>query len=270
MAKEILLGKQTGYSQTYNPDILFPVARSEKRKDISYDNNKINGYDVWGCYEVSVLNEKGQPQNFIGILSYTCKSKYIIESKSLKLYLNSFNMTKFKYIRDFENTVIKDIGDALESDVIFYTYSTSRFNDLYPVKSSEGMNIDSIVCDDFKYEVDSKILNLDAQNNILHINSELLRSNCLVTGQPDWGTIEIYIEGQTPTIGSLLKYIISFRNHQEFHEQCIERIISTLIYKFDIEKCFVKGNYVRRGGIDINPIRCYNMPLPTWSRTCRQ
>ena len=270
---DMLLGKQTGYSQTYNPEILYPVARSEKRQDIPYNDDKIEGCDVWVCYEVSCLDMRGKPMTFIGLLSYTSHSNYIIESKSLKLYLNSFNMTEFNDATELENLVIRDLSNVLGCAVVFYLFTTKEFNKMNPIRESKGCNFDLWELKDdveLKYEVDSDILVKDENEEEIHFNSELLRSNCLVTGQPDWGTIEIYIKGEVPTAESLLRYIISFRNHQEFHEQIVERIISTLLDKFEIEECFVKCNYVRRGGIDINPIRCYNMQLPIWARTYRQ
>lgn len=266
----MLLGKKTSYPQTYDPSVLFKVERSEKRSDINYSDEEIYGYDLWTCYEISCLDETGKPHVFIGILYYDSDSKYIVESKSLKLYLNSFNMTKLNSKEEFEKIVIKDLSDLLEISVDFSLCDLDEFNVFQPVSKIDGENIDYLQCDNFVYEVDPSILEIDKQSNFLHINSNLLRSNCLVTGQPDWGSVEIYITGEVPTKESLLKYIVSFRNHQEFHEQCVERIISTLKDKFDIESCFVRANYTRRGGIDINPVRTYNNSPDFWTRQVRQ
>ena len=161
------------------------------------------------------------------------------------------------------------MSECLNCEVNFFLYDLKHFNNKFPVVNLTSKNIDDIECAISKYTVSSDILNLDNMKNTLFIHSNLLRSNCLVTGQPDWGTIEIFIDGEVPTEESLLKYIISFRNHQEFHEQCIERIISTLIDKFKIDRCFVKGNYVRRGGIDINPFRCYNVDINNFKKLNR-
>lgn len=266
----MLLGKKTSYPQKYDSTILYPVERILKRKDINYSDDIFKGKDIWTCYEVSCLNMNGIPKNYIGILSYSSESKFIIESKSLKLYLNSFNMEKFNELIDFEEVIRNDLSATLGTEVNFWLYNLKSFNQKYPIVSPFSENIDDLVCGADCYTVNPDILEIDDKENYLHINSNLLRSNCLVTGQPDWGTIEIFIKGEVPTKESLLKYIISFRNHQEFHEQCIERIISTLLDKFNIEKCYVKANYVRRGGIDINPIRCYNMDIPIWDRLVRQ
>lgn len=266
----MLLGKKTSYPQTYDPSVLFRVERSEKRSDINYSDEEIHGYDLWTCYEISCLDEIGKPHVYIGILSYDSYSQYIVESKSLKLYFNSFNMTQIDSKEQFEEIVYNDLSDLLEIDVEFDLLNVSEFNVYQPIIEPFGENIDYIDCKNFVYEVDPDVLELDTESKQLHINSNLLRSNCLVTGQPDWGSIEIYITGEVPTKESLLKYIVSFRNHQEFHEQCVERIISTLKDKFDIESCFVKANYTRRGGIDINPVRSYNAMTNFWTRKVRQ
>ena len=263
----MLLGKKTSYPQQYDKSVLYPVKRDDKRKDINYTKD-IQGIDIWTCYETSCLDYNGKPCSFIGILSYTSNSEFIIESKSLKLYLNSFNMTKTSK-EEFEDFVRKDLSECLNCEVNFFLYDLKHFNNKFPVVNLTSKNIDDIECAISKYTVSSDILNLDNMKNTLFIHSNLLRSNCLVTGQPDWGTIEIFIDGEVPTEESLLKYIISFRNHQEFHEQCIERIISTLIDKFKIDRCFVKGNYVRRGGIDINPFRCYNVDINNFKKLNR-
>lgn len=265
----MLLGKQTSYPKQYDRTILFPVERIEKRRDIKYSNDIFKGEDIWTCYEVSCLDKTGKPKNYIGYLSYNSNSKYIIESKSLKLYLNSFNITRLT-ANEFEEIVIGDLSNALETNITFWLYQLEDYNKKFPIEDLKSMNIDDIQASEFEYTVNSNLLEFDSSSNMIYCNSNLLRSNCLVTGQPDWGTIEIYIKGEVPTKESLLKYLISFRNHQEFHEQCVERIISTLCDKFNVEQCFVKANYVRRGGIDINPIRCYNIDIPTWYRLVRQ
>ena len=128
----------------------------------------------------------------------------------------------------------------------------------YNISSYKSKNIDEIDIECDKYLVEREMLEMNTESDTLFINSNLLKSNCLVTGQPDWGSIEIFMKGEVPTEESLLKYIVSFRTHNEFHEQCIERIINDLTSLFNCESILVKGNYVRRGGIDINPIRSFN------------
>lgn len=266
----MLLGKKTTYPQTYDKSVLCAVKRIEKRKTINYSDELFDGIDIWTCYEVSCLNAMKKPENYIGYMSYSSKSKYIIESKSLKLYLNSFNMTCIDNISNLKKIVETDLSEVLQTSVDFQVYKLNTYNRKFPIVELTSECIDDIITTDFEYNVNKKLLLVDNKNTQLFCHSNLLRSNCLVTGQPDWGTIEVYIEGEVPTKESLLKYLISFRSHQEFHEQCIERIITTLKDTFNIDKCYIKGNYVRRGGIDINPIRCYNMNIPEWNRLVRQ
>ena len=252
------LGKKSQYHATYDPTKLFRVPRKSKRDEIGVDTNNLPfyGFDCWNHYEVSWLNEKGKPVVATAQIFYDCKSEYIIESKSFKLYFNSLNNSKFTSFQEVQNIITKDVSNELESHVEVILRPLNS-NDLIDVKNTfAGESIDDLDIECDEYLVNPELLKCNSNEIITEtLNSDLLKSNCLVTHQPDWGSVQIHYKGPKIDRESLLKYIVSFRNHNEFHEQCIERIFIDIKNKCNPEKLTVYGRYTRRGGLDINPYR---------------
>lgn len=251
------LGKKSDYDATYNVERLFPIPRIGKRIEIGVNpvDLPFRGFDCWNHYEVSWLNEKGKPCVGTAEIIYDCSSPMIIESKSLKLYFNSFNNTQFKTITDLEHTVRRDLGACVGMDVHVTIQPLNGLQEFDLPAHFEGECIDEqdISCSVYLVEPNFLTVNETVVNEVLY--SDLLKSNCLVTNQPDWGSVQIAYTGPKIDREGLLKYIVSFRNHNEFHEQCIERIFVDILRLCTPETLTVYGRYTRRGGLDINPYR---------------
>lgn len=246
-----LLGKDTNYPTTYQPSILFPIAREPSRAN--YANIQQQGCDWWHVFEISWLNLLGIPQVAIGRLCLPASSPYLIESKSLKLYFNSLNFTKFASQTALISTVETDLSAAAQAPVHLTLLDANHLDVVQP----QGQCLDHLTPAQLSQHPDVTLLKFSQSQN--HINtqyySNLLRSNCPVTGQPDWGTVFIHYEGKEICEESLLAYIISFRQHNGFHEQCVEQMYADLWHTFQPKKLMVYAAYTRRGGLDINPCR---------------
>ncbi len=262
--EDIPLGKKSIYVSKYSSDLLFSTPRELRRKEIGVSSPlPFTGCDIWNAFELSWLNAKGRPVVAMGEFLFPCESLNIIESKSLKLYLNSFNNTKFNSLDEVQTTIEKDLslraGYPVNVKVISITDFGVREKSVF-----SGICIDDfdITCD--IYAVNPEFLYTQGEKIVSEIlYSDLLKSNCPITGQPDWGSIQISYTGQQIDRQGLLKYIISFRNHDEFHEQCVERIFVDIMKKCSPEKLTVYARYNRRGGLDINPYRStetYELP----------
>jgi len=273
------LGRITGYKSTYDPSLLVREPRINNRKhlDITDENIPFGGYDIWNAYEVSCITNEGMPIAAIAKIVYPCKNKYIVESKSIKLYMNSFNMQKFKgniiqVLNELQSTIARDLSKLLETDVKVYVRSTKAIDDeLFcpPVFSNKHYptlenDIDVTYIKSKSYTEDPSILSAIevSDSKVQRFHSALLKSNCRVTSQPDWGDVYIHYKGKyeiNPT--SLLQYIVSFRDECHFHEEICETIYMRLLRKFNPEELVVSCLYVRRGGIDINPTRASRYDL---------
>ena len=267
------LGKKTEYDPHYNPDKLFPIPRKGKRDEIDVPEKlPFFGYDLWNHYEVSWLNEKGKPVVAMAEIIYSCETPNIIESKSMKLYFNSFNNTKFKNSNEVQKIIEKDIAERIGGPVSIniVMLPLSNKEDLHP--GLEGTCIDELDVDCSTYMVESSYLEAGTEVVEEILYSDLLKSNCLVTNQPDWGSVQIAYKGKKINQEGLLRYIVSFRNHNEFHEQCIERIFMDIMRHCQPEELTVYGRYTRRGGLDINPYRSTKKIDSTIAnlRLCRQ
>lgn len=268
------LGKRTPYESTYNPEKLFPILRDNKRTElgITTANLPFFGYDFWNHYEVSWLNEKGKPIVAIAELVFNCHSIKLIESKSMKLYFNSFNNSKFRDEHAVSQIIKNDLETRVNSNVAVNIIPLTHINSQMIKNSFESYCLDhlDIECDD--YVVNPALLQTQAKTVTETVYSDLLKSNCLVTGQPDWGSIEISYTGNKITHENLLRYIISFRNHTEFGEHCVERIFMDLMKHCKPLQLTVHGRYTRRGGIDINSIRSTHelLVIPQNERLYRQ
>lgn len=251
------LGRHADYDTFYNPERLFPIPRAAKRLEIGIDPTHLPfyGFDCWNHYEVSWLNQKGKPMVAVAEIIYDCSTPYIIESKSLKLYFNSFNNTPFKDGEALRLTIVRDLTPRLDGPVQVRLFSL-RDKELGLIHAApQGKCIDDLDVSCSSYTVDPNYLSVSMDKVAETLYSDLLKSNCLVTNQPDWGSVQITYVGQQINQEGLLKYLVSFRNHNEFHEQCIERIFIDIMTRCQPEQLSVYGRYTRRGGLDINPYR---------------
>ena len=275
-----ILGQSTSYPKTYAPDMLYPIPRALGRANLALPADALSiGMDWWQVFEMSWLNSHGISQVAMARLAIPATSDYIVESKSLKLYFNSLNFTEFDNQQAVKATVEKDLSACLKTDVTLEIFEVNIANSL-PISAPQGDCIDNALdSSDKKIAIVSNVnpssLTVahqgasDSQLQILH--SHLLRSNCPVTNQPDWGTLEIQIDSQPIDCAGLLEYILSFRQHNGFHEQCVEQIFSDLTQAFAPKTLMVRAWYTRRGGIDINPCRVSDVSLlPSPSRLNRQ
>lgn len=252
------LARKTTYPNQYSPDLLFSVPRQNKRSELKIVAPlPFKGFDIWTAFELSWLNSKGKPIVAIADFIFCCASPYLIESKSLKLYLNAFNNTKFHSPEAVKATLKKDLSKASGKDVIVMLYPLTSLLQQPSLGELSGTCIDDhdIVCD--QYMVDPTLLSCEEEGLDITetVYSHLLKSNCLMTGQPDWASVQISYTGKKINDKNLLKYIISFRNHTEFSEHCVERIFTDIMDRCTPKKLTVYARYTRRGGIDINPYR---------------
>jgi len=259
-AKELAgltLGQKTEYSNQYDPNLLQPVPRSLNRDDLHLgDALPFQGCDIWTLYELSWLNEKGLPQVAIGEVSIPATSANLIESKSFKLYLNSFNQSRFASWDEVEQTLVKDLSVCAGEAVSVTVRSVEDYTDSLVVTMG-GECIDGQDIEITSYEFDRNLLAGAASEKDVEetLHSHLLKSNCLITNQPDWGSVEIQYKGKQINREALLRYLVSFREHNEFHEQCVERIFTDIMEFCQPELLTVYARYTRRGGLDINPYR---------------
>ncbi len=252
------LGKKTEYESIYNPSLLFPISRQRQRDHLEIGKERLPffGFDLWNHYEVSWLNEKGKPVVALVELIYACDSLNIIESKSMKLYFNSFNNTPFRDADMVKATLIHDLSELLNS-----SYLDIRIHPLQSLQEVAikprfaGIYLDDLDIECAIYRTEPGFLITEDKLVCETVCSDLLKSNCLVTNQPDWCSVQISYEGRQINHEGLLKYLVSFRNDNEFHEHCIEKIFMHIMKRCYPTKLTVYGRSARRGGLDINAIR---------------
>lgn len=257
-ASGLPLGKSSEYPQYYDAGLLCPVPRSGKRQELGLDGAlPFTGTDIWNAYELSWLDAKGKPVVAMGEFRFDCASPCLIESKSFKLYLNSFNQARFASPEEVAAVVAADLGRAAGLPVQVRLRGSTAFSAeqfaVLPGRCIDGLDlaIDG-------YSLDPELLAGAADpgrpvEETLH--SHLLKSNCLVTRQPDWGSLLVHYRGPKIDEAALLRYLVSFRRHNEFHEQCVERIFTDLQHYCRPQRLTVYARYTRRGGLDINPFR---------------
>ena len=267
------LGKASSYIDQYDASLLFQIPRADKRAEIGVlQAPPFFGADMWTLYELSWLNLRGKPQVALAHITVPCESPNIVESKSLKLYLNSFNNTRFLDAREVRERIRADVSAATGMGIGIKTVGPELF-DREPVHEMDGLNLDrlDVECMHFTPAPELLFAEFDEPPVTETLTSNLLKSNCLVTGQPDWGSVQIAYTGPQINQEGLLQYLVSYRNHNEFHEQCVERIFMDVWTRCKPIKLSVYARYTRRGGLDINPFRCsYPMQLPPNVRTARQ
>lgn len=269
----LTLGKKTDYAKQYDPNLLQPVPRSLNRDDLHLgDSLPFKGCDIWTLYELSWLNEKGLPQVAIGEVSIPATSASLIESKSFKLYLNSYNQSKIASWDEVTQRLTNDLSACAGAPVSVTLNPVTDYTG-QAIVTMQGECIDGQDIEIESYQFDASLLKSAARgeqvNETLH--SHLLKSNCLITNQPDWGSVEIHYQGQQIDREALLRYLVSFREHNEFHEQCVERIFTDIMQYCQPTQLTVYARYTRRGGLDINPFRSTEQERPTHNqRMARQ
>ena len=274
------LGKATAYTDHYDPTLLFPIPRADKRREIGVvDTPPFFGADLWTSFELSWLNPRGKPQVAIAHFTVPCETPHIIESKSFKLYLGSFTNTQYADVAQVLARLRADLNEALwrgapamQSGVGVKILLPEMF-DREPVHELDGLSLDRLDIECTRYTPAPDLLRAKVADQPVTevLTSNLLKSNCLVTGQPDWGSVQIVYSGPQIDQEGLLQYLVSFRNHNEFHEQCVERIFMDIRARCQPTRLAVYARYTRRGGLDINPFRTsYPQALPKNVRTARQ
>jgi 7-cyano-7-deazaguanine reductase len=273
------LGKASAYADQYDPSLLFPLARAPKRSEIGIAGSvPFVGADLWTAFELSWLNERGKPQVALAHFTVPCETPNIVESKSFKLYLNSFNQTRFATAQDVQARLRADISEAVwrgaqHPGTVGVRLLLPEQFDQEPVHELDGLNLDRLDIECHTYQPAPDLLRAATDEAPVSevLVSHLLKSNCLVTGQPDWGSVRVAYTGPQIDQERLLQYIVSFRNHNEFHEQCVERIYMDLWTRCKPIKLEVYARYTRRGGLDINPWRTsHPQAMPKNVRTARQ
>ena len=287
-----ILGEQTtDYPTEYSPETLYPIARSIGRDAIGWQDDKLKvGVDWWQAVELACLNSQGISQVAIARFGIPASSPFIIESKSLKLYLNSINFTEFSGWDEVQALIAKDLSACVQAEVTVELFDLNDdLNDKATgllIAQPEGVCIDEALANSSekvaltehpdasllaKNESDLRDSEKEVGKNF-SFYSNLLRSNCPVTNQPDWGTLAVSISSEKPVnTANMLRYILSFRQHNGFHEQCVEQIFADLSQYYQPSELMVRAWYTRRGGIDINPCRVSDMSLlPKPSRLIRQ
>ncbi|CAK16423.1 NADPH-dependent 7-cyano-7-deazaguanine reductase QueF [Pseudomonas entomophila] len=267
------LGKSSEYIATYTPSLLFPIPRLAKWAELGVSGDALpwQGVDYWNCFELSWLLPSGKPVVAIGEFAIPCDSPNIIESKSFKLYLNSLNQTKFESVAQLQACLAKDLS-AAAGKVVAVKVSTLADVEAQGVTTLPGQCIDALDVTIDNYEQPQPELLRCSTERVVEetVHSHLLKSNCPVTGQPDWGSVVVEYKGRALDHASLLTYLISFRQHADFHEQCVERIYLDLKKLLQPEYLTVYARYVRRGGLDINPYRSTRAISPENLRLVRQ
>ncbi|MEC5215907.1 7-cyano-7-deazaguanine reductase [Actimicrobium sp. GrIS 1.19] len=268
------LGKPAHYQSHYDASLLFPIARQEKRLELGLTGTlPFFGIDIWNAYEVSWLNLRGKPQIAIATLTVPADSPNIIESKSFKLYLNSFNQTRLAGSEALLALLRSDLSDGFGAPVQISLILPEQFGAMRFVEL-DGMLLDRLDIEVDSYAPEPSLLRAAHDQPPVEqtLVSHLLKSNCLVTGQPDWGSVQIQYVGAEIEQEGLLRYLIGFREHNEFHEQCVERIFMDILRQCRPQKLAVYARYTRRGGLDINPWRSNfsSGQQPSLARNARQ
>lgn len=272
MGTENPLGKKVGYTFTYDPSLLFPVERALGRAPLGLDGAALPFYgeDIWNAWELSWLDGRGKPLSMVAEIRVPAASRCIVESKSLKLYLNSFNMTRFDNIEKLAETLTADISRAAEGEVKLVLFGCDDVGSLKVCKA-KGRCVDRHEAGSYVYELDASLLKHgDGEVRKETLHSHLLRTNCPVTGQPDWATVEITYSGQKIDEASLLAYLVSYRNHTGYHENCVEILYTHLMARLAPDFLTVVGRFTRRGGLDINPCRSSSPAVFPNRRLARQ
>jgi 7-cyano-7-deazaguanine reductase len=269
-SKGLLLGKQVPAATHYAPELLYPIARRDARDALGFTEKlPFEGFDVWHAYELSWLGRDDKPRSRVGRFTIPATTPNLVESKSFKLYLNSLNNAVFDSEEAVIACIVRDIGAAAGGDVAFEMFAAD--DAALAGAQPNGLCVDSASGRWPRREPDAAML-LCSKGSVVEeqLYSHLLRSLCPVTGQPDWATLWLHYRGPALDHAALLSYILAYREHQDFHEQCVERIFRDLQQACQPEFLHVQAFYTRRGGMDINPFRSSGGGRPPWLRLARQ
>jgi 7-cyano-7-deazaguanine reductase len=258
---ELPLGKTVAYPDSYDPALLVAIARATNRQALGIVETALPfaGADVWNAFELSWLDPQGKPQVARGRFIFPCQSPALVESKSLKLYLNSLNQEAFSDIEAARVCIQRDLTQACGADVEVLLQSFSGMQEMIDVPTGHCLDKLELTCSE--YEVNPALLTLVASDAAFEqlvdevLYTDLFRSRCPITGQPDWATVTICYQGPQIERESLLRYLVSFRLHNDFHENCVERIYCDIQQRCHPQSLSVEANFLRRGGLDINPVR---------------
>ena len=265
------LGRDTAYPEQYNPTLLYPIPRAANREPLGIVEDALPfvGEDEWHAFEVSWLNARGKPMVAVARFRLPAQSPYLIESKSWKLYLNSFNQTRFTSRDEVIQTLTQDLGTTAGAKVSVELFEVDAAE--LATQSLPGECLDELDIEISDYTPSSTHLRVGEETVEETLYSHLLKSNCPVTGQPDWGSVLIRYQGPKLDREGLLRYLIGFRQHQDFHEHCVEHIFTDLMTYAKPTQLLVLARYVRRGGLDISPWRATpGLTPPTPLRLARQ
>lgn len=254
---EIPLGRATQYPASYSPELLFSIPRRENRERLGITGSALpfRGYDLWRAYEISWLDDKGKPVVATGEFIVPASTPNIIESKSFKLYLNSLNQTRYENSEQVRATLSKDLSKAAGGTVVVQLVPLHQ-PEGFAISSPPGTCLDSLDVTIDSYQPNLALLQVIAGRVVEEtLYSNLFRSNCPVTAQPDWGTAVIQYKGPAIAHESLLRYLVSFREHEGFHEDCTEQVFCDLQKQCQPESLSVMIHFLRRGGLEINPVR---------------
>ena len=263
------LGADTEYVNQYDAALLYPIARdlNWKAQGVIRSELPFQGSDIWNAYEVSWLNDKGKPIVRLAEFRFSAASHNIVESKSFKLYLNSFNLTRFDSESEVQARMVTDLSAASEGTV---EVVLSQLDITTPILKFEGECLDELDIEVTDYSPAPQRLSATGEVVEEALYSHLLKSNCPVTGQPDWASISIEYRGASIDRQGLLQYLISYREHGDFHEQCVESIFMDIWNRCCPEELTIYARYLRRGGLDINPYRSSKVDRPVNLRLSRQ
>ena len=264
------LGQTVSYDAAYDPTLLFAIPRRDGRASLGLDSLPFTGGDIWNAYELSWLNPRGKPVVAWGEFWVPADSPNIIESKSFKLYLNSLNQHRFDDVDVVTQTLRRDLS-ACAGAAIEVTLRLPEQWSEFPLREPVGICLDTLDVDIAAYTPQPEWLRTQSTEIVCRqLYSRLLRSRCPVTGQPDWGAVSVAYTGPEIDPVGLLAYIVSFRQHQDFHEQCVERMFSDIQRRCAPQQLTVFARYLRRGGLDINPYRSTEATRPLNSRLFQQ
>lgn len=256
-----VLGKQVDYPERYDPSVLVPIPRAENRQGLGITGDALPfvGADIWNAFELSWLDARGKPQVGRGRFIFPCTSPFLVESKSLKLYLNSLNQTKFDDISIVRDCIQRDLATVSGAAVEVLLQSFGGMQEM--LEAPTGTSLDKLAVDCEHYEVEPALLQLENNDSAFEqlvdevVYSDLFRSRCPITGQPDWGTVTVCYKGPQISHAALLRYLVSYRLHNDFHENCVERMFCDIKQQCRPQSLSVEANFLRRGGLDINPVR---------------
>lgn len=270
--KKLLLGADTEYPASYSPQLLHPIPRSEGRQALGIQSEELFfGVDLWTAYELSWLDVRGKPVVAVAELSIPCSTLNLVESKSLKLYLNSLNQERYRSVEEVALIIERDVSACVMGPVLVGIHPGDSYRHR-GLGSLPGICLDDLSIEVDSYAPDPSLLGLANRHTRVSesLYSHLLKTNCPVTGQPDWASILIRYRGPAIDREGLLRYLISFRNHQDFHEQCVERIFTEIREWCQPDTLEVYARYTRRGGLEINPYRSSTQSEPPRVRLSRQ